>query len=381
MNYDVIIKNGHLIDPSRKMDCLGDIHVSGGKIVEAGNENTHKQVSEVIDAEGCFVVPGLIDFHTHLFYRGTEIGTPPDLGLIPNGVTTAVDGGSTGCDNYELFHSTIVTKSIAGIKSFINVSPVGQPTGKYDECVDPQYYDPGKLQNLFEKYTGEILGLKLRLSRHIVGELGIRPLVETLKLAEKLGCPIVVHPTDPPVEMEQIVSLLRKGDILTHVYHGTGSTILDDTSKVKAPVREARKRGVIFDDAEGRFNMTFRTAKAAIADGFLPDTISSDVTIFSLYRHPVISLANIISKYLSLGVDLNAIIEACTYRPACLMQMQDSIGTLKPGSNADIAIFKLIDQKSVFYDKEGMKAEGDKLFVPMATIKSGTVMYRRIDLR
>lgn len=381
MKYDIVIKNGRIIDPSLEMDCNGDIFVSGDKIVKPGEDESKSQIDLTIDAEDCIIIPGLIDFHTHLFYGGSDIGIPPDLGLIPNGVTTAVDAGTAGCDNYEAFHNNIITNSIVRIKSFINVCPVGLTTLRYSECVDPKYFDLNKIRYLFEKYPGEILGLKLRLSRNIVGEMGIRPLTETIKLAEKLECPIVVHMTDPPVETGQVANLLRKGDIFVHMYHGTGNTILDDSLKVKRSIRDARERGVLFDAGEGGLNISFNTAKAGIEDSFLPDIISTDITPRTMYKHPVVSLPNVMSKYLNLGIELSTIIKACTYTPARLINMEDSVGTLKPGAYADIAIFKLADLKSSFYDTEGNELEGTKLLIPMATIKSGRVMYRRIDFR
>ena len=146
MAYDLIIKNGRILDPSRKLDRTGDIYVADGRIVEPGTGGEAAQsidashaagATHVIDAAGYIVTPGLVDFHTHIYYGGTEAGAPPDLAFIPNGVTTAVDGGSSGYTNYEAFRSSVAASSQVTIKSFINVSPVGQPTSKYDECIDP----------------------------------------------------------------------------------------------------------------------------------------------------------------------------------------------------------------------------------------------------
>lgn len=379
MGYDVVVKNGRIIDPSRGIDSKGDLHVSGGRVVLPAEGTDSGKPGLVIDVEGCIVTPGLIDFHTHIFHGGSELGVPPDLSLIPNGITTAVDAGTAGFDIYEAFYKSTVSNSVTRIKSFVNVSPAGQITSRYAECIDPQYFDIGKLKYLFEKYKGEIIGLKIRLCRKTAGEMGIKPLEGAIKLAEELGCPIVIHPTDPPVETDLIVNLLRRGDIFVHMFHGVGSTILDDSMKVKKPVREARKRGVLFDSGEGRFNFSFKTARAAVEDSFLPDIVSSDINAFAIYRQPVVSLPNVISKYLGIGMDLNTILAGCTCNPARVLNMQDSIGTLKPGAFADIAIFRLVDQKAVFTDFEGTAVEGTKLFVPMATLKSGVLMYRRLD--
>jgi dihydroorotase len=379
--YDMIIKNGRVVDPSRGIDRTEDVFVSGNRM--AGPDGTVEAAPSVLvlEAAGCIVVPGLLDFHTHLFKGGSELGIPPDLSLLPNGITFAVDAGSTGCDNYESFHDSVIARSLVGIRTLLNVSPLGQATSRFAECIDPRYYDEKKMNSLFEKYNREIIGLKIRLSKKIVGSLGLAPLHETIRLAEHLGCRIEVHPTDPAFDTDQIVNLLRGGDIFVHMLHGSGSTILDDSSHVRASVRRARERGVVFDAGEGRFNFSFKTAAAAIADSFLPDVVSSDVNAFAIYRHPVVSLPNIISKYLALGMDLNTVIGGCTCVPARILNLQDDIGTLKPGACADIGIFKLVDERVDFLDSLGQRIKGEKLFTPMATIKSGILVYRRIDFR
>jgi predicted amidohydrolase len=334
----------------------------------------------VIDASGCLVMPGLIDFHAHMYAGGTEIGVVPDSAFLPQGVTTAVDAGSAGISGYEGFVHSIVARSRVRILSYINVSPSGIPTTRYHEEVNPKYYDLAATKRFLQKNKGQLLGLKIRQSRDIVGELGLEPLRATLKMAESLGCPVVVHTTDPPSSMEDIAALLRRKDVFCHVFHGKGNTIIGPDGKVLPGIREARKRGVIFDAANGRSHFTFKTSRAALADGFPPDVISTDATANTIYEGGyVFGLPFLISKYLYLGMALPEVVAACTATPARLVGLEGKIGTLAPGAVADVAIFRLGQKKVTFVDQQGQKETGDRLLIPQLTLRDGRVAYRQID--
>ena len=270
MKYDLRIKGGTVVDPARDLEQTGDVFVCAGKIATPP-AGTGAEAERVIDATGCLVLPGLIDFHLHLYAGGTEIGIEPDLGLLPQGVTTAVDAGSAGVANYELFSSSVVARSVVRIKSFLHVSPAGLTTVRYPENADPCYYDPVRAAELFARYRGELLGLKIRQSRSIVGALGLAPLRATLQMAESLGCPVVVHVTDPPGSSGEIADLLRPGDVFCHVFHGTGGTILGSDGAILPEIRAARARGVMFDAANGRSRFAFAVARAALRQLFPPD--------------------------------------------------------------------------------------------------------------
>ncbi|MDR3561144.1 MAG: amidohydrolase family protein [Negativicutes bacterium] len=237
------IKNGRVIDPARNLDAVGDVFVLDGKIVKK-LEAALLASAVVIDAAGCLVVPGLIDFHAHLFGGGTDAGIPPDLALLPYGVTTAVDGGSTGSANYESFYRSIVATSLVRVKTFLNIAPAGLTTGRHDEVLDPKVIDRDKTAQLFAQYPSNLIGLKVRQSRGVVGDLGLAPLEAAVKLADSLGCPVAVHSTDPPGSNDELLALLRPGDIFVHVYHGVGNTIIGGDGKVLPAVRSARQRGV-----------------------------------------------------------------------------------------------------------------------------------------
>jgi predicted amidohydrolase len=378
MQDNILITGGHVIDPARGLNEKGDIYLVGDKIVPTEMAKVTPP-DKIIKADGCLVMPGLIDFHSHLFLGGTDIGIPADVGLLPNCVTTAVDGGSAGTANFESFYSNIITNSLVRIKSFLNVSPTGISTAKYYENCDPQHYDEKKIELLFKKYPDILLGLKIRQSQEIVGELGLAPFQQTVQIAERLSCKVAVHTTNSPGDIEDLLALFRPGDIFVHVYHGTGNTIIGKDNRVLPAVKTARERGIIFDAANGKYHFAFKTAEAALKDGFAPDVVSSDITWLTMYKDPSCGLLWLMSKYLALGMDLYDIVAACTSTPARLMGMVGEIGTLEPDSCADIAILKLIDHPCEFSDSLGFSRWGQKLLMPQATIRAGRVVFRQLN--
>jgi predicted amidohydrolase len=379
MAYDLVIKGGTVVDPARDSERTGDVFVSGGRIA-APAAGGGAEAGQVIDAAGCLVLPGLIDFHLHLYAGGTEIGLEPDPGLLPQGVTTAVDAGSAGIAGYDLFSSSVVARSAVRIKSLLNVSPAGLATIRYPENVDPSHYDPGRTAELFARHRGELFGLKVRQSRSIVGQLGLAPLRAALRMAESVGCPVVVHVTDPPGSAGEIADLLRPGDVFCHVYHGTGGTILGSDGAILPEIQAARTRGVVFDAANGRSHFAFAVARQALRQSFLPDVISTDLIAQSLYRTPVFGLPHIMSKYLALDVPLRDVVAACTSTPARLLGMAGEIGTLAPGACADVAVFRQVAKRVEFVDTPGDRMVGQAILVPQLTVRAGRVVYRHPTL-
>jgi len=379
MAYDVWIRGGTVVDPARGLERTDDVFVCAGRIA-APPAGGAAEAEQVIDATGCLVLPGLIDFHAHLYAGGTEIGVEPDLALLPQGVTTAVDAGSAGIANYEGFSSSVVASSLVRIKSLLNVSPAGLATIRYPENVDPRHYQPARAAELFSRHPGKLLGLKVRQSRSVVGPLGLAPLRATLRMAESLGCPVVVHVTDPPGSAGEIADLLRPGDVFCHVFHGMGGTILGSDGVILPEIHAARSRGVLFDTANGRTHFAFAVARQALAQAFLPDVISTDLVAHSLYRAPVFGLPHILSKYLALGVPLGVAVAACTATPARLLGMGGEIGTLAPGACADVAVFKQTAGPAEYLDALGERMVGRVLLVPQLTLRGGRIVFRQPTL-
>ncbi|GAA0176663.1 metallo-dependent hydrolase [Clostridium sediminicola] len=372
MQLDFIIKGGHVIDPENNVDYKKDIGVLNGKIVGVDENDTAKNI---INAEEYFVCPGFIDFHTHIFHTGSGLGINPDL-FFSDGVTTVVDAGTAGCSTYDAFHNTVIVNSWMNIKSQLNISSQGQIQLGFAENYDKKLMDKERIKYLFEKYQGELIGLKIRLQSEVVGELGIKPLFDTIEIAEYIGCPVVIHTTNPPESASEIVKVLRKGDVYCHCYQGKGHTIINSNGKVFEEIKKARERGVIFDISNGTGNFGFKVAKEALEDGFYPDIISCDSARYLSYSldYYAKNLPFVMSKFLALGMSLNDIIKATTSTPAkCIGE--DIRGSLKENNLADIVIFKLLDKNIEYRDPLGENLFGNKIIVPKLTMSNGEVVY------
>lgn len=375
--YDLVIKGGYVIDSQGAAPNPMDIGIKNGKIVKI-EENLTYDGEDAVYANGCIVTPGLIDYHLHLFAGGSRHGVAPDMAMLPNGVTTGVDGGTCGSANYEVFHKHIIKNAIARIKAFINISEEGLITFSFNENIDPDHYKPGEIRRIMERYPGEIVGIKLRTSKDIAKPLTYEPLEKTIEAAEELKLPVIVHVSDPSFSIEELAGMLRPGDVFCHMYQGKGETILDSSGKVKKGIREARERGVLFDACNGKGNYSFRVAKPAMEQQFYPDILSTDIGPLTCYRNPVISLPYVMSKYLNMGMSLEAVVNMVTGTPAQQINMPE-LGRITCGAAADLAVFKLKEEKVRFYDYEGCFVGGTRVLVPQMTVKDGAVVYRQTD--
>ncbi len=245
----VILNGGHIIDPANNIDEVANIVIEDGKIIKICKE-PHEPVffDNVVDVSGCIVTPGLIDHHCHIYPLAERIGLPGESVMFSNGVTTVVDAGSSGVVNYPK-HRSHRKQCLLDYKAYINISGMGlsQP-----EDLHPERMDFSALKELFAECGDELMGIKIRTSKNIVHDLGYESLKKTIEIAEKLGVSIMVHPTDPPGPMDELLSMLRSGDVCSHMYMNIGSTILDKTGHVSAAAIAARKRGVLFEAADAR---------------------------------------------------------------------------------------------------------------------------------
>lgn len=377
---DLLLRGGTIVDPFRDMFGQADVLIRDGEVV-ASPAGANAAAERTVDVTGCLVLPGLVDYHTHIFPGGTRIGISPDPALLPQGVTAAVDQGSAGVSNADGFFAAVANTSQVRVFAYLHVSPAGLATLPFSmEQVNPATFDLAAAGRFFAKYDRRLLGFKVRQSAEIVGDWGLEPLKAAVRMAEAVNRPVVVHTSNPPGDVAELVSLLRPGDVFTHVYQGRGSTIIGDDGKVRRAVRNARTRGVVFDSADGRFHYALKVAKAAIADGFEPDVISTDLTQGNVYDGSVFGLPAVMSKYLALGVSLPKVVRACTAAPARLLGMEGKIGTLAPGAYADVAVFRLKEMPLEFRDVSGEVLTCSQVFIPQMTVLGGRVVYRSLEL-
>lgn len=368
---DIIIKNGHVIDPKNGVNGIKDIGIDNGRIVEIEDNESAKQI---VNANNKFVFPGLIDAHAHMFYEGTEIGIPADIAYLPNGVTSAIDA-SAGVANYNLFRKDVVERSNVTIKAWLQVPSSGLVTTAHHENIDPKYFNPKKIKKIYNENSDNILGLKIRLGEELTLGMGAYPLEKTIEIAEDIGSPVEVHCTNIPVPSCEILSMLRPGDVFEHVYQGKKNTILDEDGKLYDCILKARKRGIIFDTGEGRKHCDYDVFLKALEQGFIADICSTDLVLASMYKRSIFSLPNLMSRYVAMGIDLEHVIKMTTENPAKLMKMEDEIGCLSINAFGDVAIFEWVDFEQTFSDWKGTEFKTDKLLKPLLTIKKGQIMY------
>jgi len=380
MNHcSLLIKNGHVYDPSGTFDQVTDIAVCGNKIAGIGQFNGSG--AKEIDAKGCFVVPGLIDLHMHM-YPYSDVGVIPDLMCLPNGVTSACDGGSAGWGNYE-FHRYYAHLRKVTVKNFINCSGAGLSVHGFPDQMNLNLMDgkgKDKLRGLFEEYRDELAGIKLLIRPQSMLDYGEEPLTAALEMAEELHTILMIHISGTTIPLRRLASLVRPGDILTHCFNNNGMTILDENGQVLSEVWEARKRGVIFDVGNARKHFSFSVAQKAFAQGFLPNTISTDTTILGAYKKPeMCCLPWVMSKFLAMGMTIEQVLNCCTRAPAAAVHFSQSAGSLHVGGQADIAILKVLDKPTTFADSEGNSVTGSNLIKPIATVKNGELLWRDIE--
>lgn len=375
MKADYIIRGGHVIDPARGIDGIEDVAIKGNKIVDVPEDCDGVRV---IRADGCYVFPGLIDYHTHIYGNGSNCGVHADY-LLATGVTAAVDAGTAGSSNFDSFYGGTVVPSKVRIKSYLCAYGSGQIDYNIIEKFDRKEYRIDDIHKVIDRYRDNILGMKIRMSKGVAKDLDALDAVMEIAEAENIG--VCVHTSDPMAPLREIAGRLRKDDIYCHCFQNWGDEcILDENGKVKDFIMEARERGVIMDAANGRMNFSIECCKKALAQGFYPDVIATDWLDdkYNLSSNAK-SLTFVMSKYLELGMSLYDVVRCVTETPARLMRMEGRIGTLKTGAYADVAVFKMTDKEAVHIDSEKKRFVTHKLLIPQLVFADGEPAFCQAD--
>jgi dihydroorotase len=356
--YDLVIKGGHVIDPSLRISEVRDVAISGTRIA-AVESNITADATETIDARGKYVVPGLIDIHSHAGRGGAPIA-------LSDGVTGWVDAGSFGIDGIE---QAIAAAASAPNRArfLINISRLGtHPTG---ELNDINNVDVGLTRGMIAKHRDYIIGVKARLSATVAGANDLEALRRAQAAAGHL--PVMIHVGQNYSPMRAILPLLKRGDIVTHLYAPGANSIFDDKGAVLPDVLAAKRRGVVFDFGNGvadHFN--WQTVEWGMKQGFWPDTLSTDWNSMSRTTG-VVDFPNVMSKFLMFGMPLEGIIARSTVAPARVFPAFADRGTLNVGAPADVAVLELKDGNFEFVDNyKGTKMGKQRLF-PFATVMGG----------
>ena len=375
-----LIRGGRVIDPSSGRDETADILVSEGRIAAIG-PGLAADGTEVVDATGALVVPGLVDLHTHAYWGGTVLGVDADRLGPASGVTTWVDCGSSGAANFEGFLQHVIAQARVRIVPFVHLSyigltPIGHLTNPVGELSDWRFADLRALRRLGERHGKLIAGVKLRASSDAVGANGPVVLPLAREAADALGVPLMVHVGNAPPTLDDVLAHLREGDILTHVYNASaGGSVLDANGRLRPALREARARGVRIDVGHGAGSFSFAVAERAMEQGLLPDAISSDLHAFNV-EGPVYSLPHVMAKFLALGMSLADVLRLTTASPADVLGRPE-LGRLAVGGEADIAVFRLEADEGELRDSAGETRKGRVRLDNVLTICRGRILAAR----
>lgn len=375
MRYDLVLQGGHVLDPAAGLDGRYDVAFAAGRVAAVEPAIPREAAREVVDVTGFRVAPGLLDLHAHAFIGGHDLGVDLDPVCARSGVTTLCDAGSAGAATFPGLRELVMARAEARVLAFVHVAAIGLTHLGIGEHVLLDYSDPELAAATAREHRDVVVGIKVRIQREVVGPHGLEPLRRALRAAEAAGLPVIVHINNPPVEYEEVLALLRPGDIVSHFLHGRGSGILDAAGRVKRQVWEARRRGIVFDVAHGRNHVNFEVARRALAEGFAPDTISSDLTRPG--RAGVVKdLPTTLSKFLSLGMPLADVVRAATATPARVIGRSGDLGTLRVGAWGDATVFRVEEGRFAYQDADGQTLEGHLRWVPQLTVRAGRLWWR-----
>jgi dihydroorotase len=372
--FDVLVSGGTVVDPANRVNGMCDVGLKDGKVAAIGKD-IGKGDAEV-DARGMYVVPGLIDLHTHVYKDVSFFGIEADDLCPRTGVTTSIDTGTAGWINYRGLERYVIERSSTRILAYVNLSGVGLPWRR-GEMVFEGYVSPEECAKTVVNHPKTALGVKARLYSGVGGDRDVRDLLKlAVEAAERCEKPLMIHVSNADVPLEDMLSQLRPRDIVTHCFHGTNpASIIDKKGKVLSQARDAREKGVIFDIGHGLGSFSYDIGRAALEDGFPPDTISSDIHTLNI-NGPVYDLPTTMSKFLNLGMPFEEVIARSTIEPAKAIDRAGDLGHLGVGASGDVAILDL--EKGTFELTDSMKQVlmGSQRVTCRASVRDGKIWWQ-----
>jgi dihydroorotase len=346
--YDLLIKGGTVIDPSQGLHAIMDVAVKDARIAAVAKDIPEGQAIKAFSAKDTIVTPGLIDLEVHCFEGLARVSINADHYCLSRGVTTVVENGGVGSLGLPGAIKYVINPSMTRIFVGLNVFPPGYAfRSGPPQLDDPEAMDADLAAKIAQTNKGVVVSIKTYLEREHAGTKDIESLTRALHAAEMARLPLVVDINNSYSPLSKIVPKMRKGDVFTHFYSSHPHGILDANGRILPEVLDARERGVLFDTADGGGQVSFDVVEKCFEQGFLPDTISTDLYEDNVDRR-VFDLPTEVSKFMTLGLSLDQAIERVTARPAKVFDYGIQIGTLRPGSEADISIFELRDEKVEF---------------------------------
>ena len=383
--FDLVIKGGDVLDPSQSLRGRRDIGIRYGLIEALEADIPAERALRVLDAGGRLVTPGLIDLHCHVYPYGSAIGIPADELVAHQCTTTCVSAGDAGANNFAAFRRHIVAQTRTRLYAFVHIANVGLTPFPVAELYNIDFAQVDACARTVAENADIVLGVKVRMSENVIARHGLEPLKRAILACERAGTggKVMVHigGVETRQLMSQILDLLRPGDILTHAYSGAPNIAGDFTNivqdgKLLPAALAAKQRGVVFDVGHGGGSFDYTVFEAAMAQGCPPDTISSDIHVFSGNSPGMPYLTWVMSKFLGLGFTLDQVVTMATAAPARIINRAPKLGTLQVGAPADVAILELVEGPVSFVDTRNNKRDGKAFLKPVQTVTAGVPFGR-----
>jgi len=373
-NNSLLLQGGQVFDAPNLRFQRQDVRVRDGKVAGVATDLTPEAGEHVLDINGKLLLPGLVDFHLHCFRQGHVLGIDAEELAPRAGTTTFVDGGSSGSMNFQAFREYVIEPAGVRILAFLNISAIGQvsvgATGvAFAENDDNRLLDVASAIEVIDKNRDLIVGVKVRA---YTGLPSLAALTRGREVADRTGSPMMVHIASGPPHFEEILPHLRAGDIVTHIYHGGEDSLLDGRGRVRDVFQEAKARGVTFDVGLDRIHTSFAVVRPALAEGFFPHYLSTDLTMPN--RHVTVDMPTTISKFVALGMPLEQAIAASGHSAAVKLGMDGIFGVIRKGNQADLGVFELQDGAFEYRDTYGNTLQATKRLAALQTLYAGRIL-------
>jgi dihydroorotase len=383
--FDLVIKGGEVLDPSQSLRAKRDIGIRFGAIEALAADIPADKGLKVLSAAGKLVTPGLIDLHAHVFPYGSAIGIPADE-LVPfQATTTLVSAGDAGANNIAAFRRAIVGQTRARLYAFVHIANIGLAGFPVPELYNIDFAQTDAAAKAVAENADLVLGIKVRMSENVIAKHGLEPLKRAIQacVIAGTGAKVMCHigGVETPELMSQILDLLRAGDVLTHSYSGAPNiagkfTNIVQDSRLLPAALAAKQRGVIFDVGHGGGSFDYTVAEVALPAGAGPDTISSDIHVFSGNSPGMPYLTWVMSKFLNMGLTLEQVVAMATVNPAKVINRAPKLGTLQVGAPADVSLLEVVEGPVEFVDTRNNKRQGKVHLKPSGVVMAG-VPYGR----
>ena len=377
-NYDLALTGGTLLDPGQGIHARRDIAFREGRVAAVAERIDPAEAATVVDVSGKLITPGLIDLHGHFYHGGTGSAVHADQNCLSAGATTGVDAGSSGFLNLGAMRDYVFPAHRTRLLAFLHIGAVGLAANRVlgGGLQDLRIIDVDQTADAIKNNAGFLFGVKVRMELNAVAHWNAAEAMRLARAAaDQSGSRLMVHVSGTPLPLPQVLDFMGPGDICTHAFNGNPESILDRQDRIRPEVRAAAERGVIMDLGHAGVHCDVEVVKAALAQGLPPDTISTDIHLGPPGRK-VYLMNDLVSKFHALGMSLSDAVAASTSRPAQVLGLEDTLGSLAPGMAADAAVFDLREGRFVWHDMARHNVEGKVRLDTFLTVRNGSVVWR-----